>query len=66
MKHIEMEAKGSKLQICGRRRWDQDESIGPLTIRVGATSQSVLDSATDLVKSLLASVHEEYRAFCQD
>merc|ERR1712032_1326754 len=66
MKHIAMEAKGSKVKICGRRHWEQDDSIGPLTIEATAMSQPVLESAIDLVKSLLESIHEEYMLFCQE
>lgn len=63
VKRIEAEC-GASVQLCGRRSVKQDESEGPLQVRVSASTQPNFDAAAAAVIAVLTRVHADYREFC--
>lgn len=63
VKRIEAEC-GASVRLCGRRSVTQDESEGPLQVRVSASTQPNFDAASAAVMVLLTRVHADYREFC--
>lgn len=63
-KHIQditTESQGSKVWIIGKGSRSWEDSVGPLTICVGATSSSGFETAVGLVNELLERVRDEHR-----
>mmetsp|Transcript_126426 Transcript_126426/g.357569 ORF Transcript_126426/g.357569 Transcript_126426/m.357569 type:complete len:294 (-) Transcript_126426:8-889(-) len=63
-KHIQditTESVGSKVWIIGKGSRSWEDAVGPLTICVGATSNSGFETAVGLVSELLERVRDDHR-----
>jgi len=65
-KHVQdivSQCAGAKVWIIGKGSRSWEDSLGPLTICVGATSSTAFDAAHRLVQDSLIRVRQEHESF---
>lgn len=63
MQDITERCRGAKVWIIGKGSRSREDSVGPLMICVGATSQVEFETAVGHINDLLSWVHKEHRRF---
>merc|ERR1711879_1052234 len=62
---VSIRGAGARCSYAASFDGDRQAEDGPLEIVVAAISQPAFDRASELVEVLLAGVHQQYRAHCQ-